>query len=60
MSKVEWWRFEIYNNNADLLKTFDKVMTEEESDDYAHDLLHQYKASLVWHDRVSMIEAGSK
>lgn len=56
MSNVEWWRFEIYNKNEDLFKTLDKAMTEDEADHYAHDLLHQYKASLVWHDRVSKIE----
>lgn len=47
MIDVLWWRFEIYNKNEDLVKTLDKAMTEDEADDYAHELLHQYKASLV-------------
>ena len=54
--KVEWWRFEIYNKNEDLVKTLDKAMTEDEADNCAHELLYQYKASLVWYDRVSKIE----
>lgn len=29
--KVEWWRFEIYNKNEDLVKTLDKAMTEDEA-----------------------------
>lgn len=60
MIDVLWWRFEIYNKNEDLVKTLDKAMTEDEADDYAHELLHQYKASLVWHDRVSKIEERNK
>ncbi len=57
MSKVEWWRFEVYTKHEKMIKALNKAMTEDEADDYAHELLHQYKASLVWHKRVSSIEA---
>lgn len=57
---TEWWRFEIYNKKEKLIKTLDKVMTEDEANNYAHELLHEYKASLVWHDRVSKIEERNK
>lgn len=51
-----WWRFEIFDKEDNLIRTFDKVLTEDEADWLAHDWAVKNGVSTVWHDKVGNIE----
>lgn len=46
------FKFEIFDKEDNLIKTFDKVLTQDEADWLAHDWAVKKGVSTVWHDKV--------